>query len=263
VLGNAIDAGERVMPAQHGGTYGWGDALSISAECDYAHDSFISWGWTDQQEYAGRFVPLPSPLLSRNLGKPTGANGDIVMIGHAMRAFNPRLDFVPCSLEYRRRKPRFIGALLPEVAARLRYRPYHLPETFEDSTWLNGIYPRLPIVEGLLDEAMLAAKLVVLDHPGTTLAISLAANIPTVACWDRDLWPLARQAEPLFNQLEDAGILFGEPEAAAAQVNAVWPRVQDWWNEPGRQEVRRAWCHRFARASTHWQFDWLTKLSSI
>lgn len=263
VLGNAIDAGERVVPAQHGGTYGWGDALSISAECDYAHDSFLSWGWTQQQGYAGRFVPFPSPLLSRNLDRHTGANGDVVMIGHAMRAFNPRLDFVPCSLEYRRRKKRFIDALAPDVVRHLRYRPYNMAETFEDDIWLKRTHPTIPIIKGALDQAMLASKLVVLDHPGTMLAVALSANIPTIAFWDRDLWPLAAQAKPLFDQLEQAGILFGDPEPAAAQLNAVWPRVRDWWHEPRRQEVRRAWCHVFARTSRHWQFDWLKNLPSL
>jgi putative transferase (TIGR04331 family) len=117
-------AGERLVPSQHGGAYGWGDGLSMNAEADYVHDAFITWGWTEQRDYTGRFERLPSPLLSRNLGRhrPTGR--------HRVRRlrmihFNPRIDFTPCPRGCRRQKPRFVDHLEAHVVDNLRYRPEH------------------------------------------------------------------------------------------------------------------------------------------
>jgi hypothetical protein len=263
MLGCAIDAGERVVASQHGGTYGWGDGLSMNAETDYVHDAFITWGWTEQQDYAGRFVRLPSPLLSRNLNRHRPAGNDIVFVGHAMRHFNPRIDFTPCPLRYRRQKRRFVDHLEADVADHLRYRPYNTADTIEDDAWMRQIYPRLRIVEGALEPAMFASRLVVVDHPGTMMAVALAANIPLIAFWDRGAWPLARQAKPLFAALEQAGILIRDPERAAAQVNGAWLQVEQWWRDPLRQKARAAWCERYAWAERTWTLYWLRELARL
>jgi hypothetical protein len=263
ILACAIDAGERLVAAQHGGTYGWGDGLSMNAETDYVHDAFITWGWTEQQDYAGRFERLPSPLLSRNLGRHRPAGNNIVFVGHAMIHFNPRIDFTPCPLRYRRQKRRFVDHLDAHVVDHLRYRPYNTAATIDDDAWMRQIYPRLRIVEGVLEPAMFASRLVVVDHPGTMMAVALAANIPLIAFWDRDAWPLARQAKPLFAALEEAEILFHDPARAAAQVNAIWPHVEEWWRDPLRQKARAAWCERFAWAERTWVLYWFRGLARL
>jgi putative transferase (TIGR04331 family) len=263
MLGCAIDAGERLVPSQHGGTYGWGDGLSMNAETDYVHEAFITWGWTEQQDYTARFERLPSPLLSRNLGRHRPTGNDIVFIGHAMIHFNPRIDFTPCPLRYRRQKRSFVDRLDAGIAGQLRYRPYNTANTIEDDAWMRQIYPRLRIVEGALEPAMFASRLVVVDHPGTMMAVALAANIPLIAFWDRDAWPLARQAKSLFATLEQTGILFHDPERAASKVNAVWPQVEEWWRDPLRQRARAAWCERFAWAERTWVLYWLRGLARL
>jgi putative transferase (TIGR04331 family) len=263
MLGCAIDAGERLVMSQHGGTYGWGDGLSINAETDYVHDAFITWGWTEQQDYAGRFVRLPSPMLSRNLGKHQPVGNDIVLVGNAMTHFNPRIDFVPCPMLYRRQKRRFVDGLAAHVIDDLRYRPYRKAKTIDDEAWMRRLYPNLRMVDGILEPALFASKLVVIDHPGTTLIVTLAGNIPTIAFWDREAWPLARQAKALFTGLEEAGILFHDPDRAAAQVNVMWPHVAEWWHDPVRQKARTEWCERFAWAEPLWLLYWFKGLARL
>jgi putative transferase (TIGR04331 family) len=58
------------------------------------------------------------------------------------------------------------------------------------------------------------------------------------------------KAKPLFAALEQAGILFHEPERASAQINAVWPHVEQWCRGSVRQQARAAWCERFASGRT-------------
>jgi putative transferase (TIGR04331 family) len=103
----------------------------------------------------------------------------------------------------------------------------------------------------------------VLDYPGTTLAEVLAANIPTICFWDKQQWLLSAQAQPLFDQLEAAGILFGRPEDAAAQLNAIVPDIEAWWHAPDRQRARARWCQEFARADRYWLLKWLKAFATL
>ena len=77
-----------------------------------------------------------------------------------------------------------------------------------------------------------------LDYPGTTLAEVLAANIPTICFWDKQEWLLSPLAQPLFDQLRAAGILFSRPEDAAVALNAVFPDIEAWWHASERQRAR-------------------------
>ena len=61
----AYEAGEKIVATQHGSWYGTVSSATISHMVEYAHDTFLSWGW-DQHLYKGHYIPLPSPLLNRH-----------------------------------------------------------------------------------------------------------------------------------------------------------------------------------------------------
>jgi putative transferase (TIGR04331 family) len=264
ILGHAVEAGERVVALQHGGVYGWAAIDWLHATNEYAYDTFASWGFTEHGDYRGRFFPLPSPMLSSIRNAPRNPSGDIIMVGAFMYGVLPRFDCYPPMMDYRRAKRRFIGRLSDGAAARLRYRQYPSRHTFSDTEWLRRFFPDLRTIEGdVLIEALSRSTLVVLDHPSTTICQTMAGNIPTIGYWDWNAWPLARQAEPYFAGLERAGILFRTPDAAADQVNAVWQRAQEWWNEPQRQRARLLWCEQFALFDKHCWLSWLRRLPAI
>ena len=89
---------------------------------------------------------------------------------------------------------------------------------------------------------MLACRLLVLDHHGTTMLEALAANVPTVMFWTREAWPLTPESEALLDVLARAGIWFGTAEEAAAKVNQVWEDPVSWWRSAAVQDARRAYC---------------------
>jgi hypothetical protein len=263
VLACAAEAGERLIAVQHGGVYGWAAFMSTYGETEFYHDAFLTWGWTAQEDYDGRFVPVSSARLGRHLKRWKKSDGTIVFVGRSMDAIWPRIDFFPPAIEYRRWKRHFLSALDPEIFTQLRYRPYLAQETLEDAVWLRRFFPTLKIVEGHLDPVMHASRLLVVDHPVTTFATALAANIPTVGFWDHDAWPLARQAEPVFEELKRAGIIFHDPKRAAASINETWSDVEGWWADPDRQRARELFCERYARTSRWWLFDWLRVLRTL
>ena len=259
----AREAGQRVISVQHGGNYGWGGVVPTEGEAEYSNDRFVTWGWTAQENYPGRFRPMSSPMLSLNIGKARETTAEMILIGASMVAFNPRIDFYPESLSYRRNKAVFIEALGRDLQASLRYRPYNCPNTFDDADWLCRRFPDLRIVKGPLTPEMMSCRLTVQDHPCTSLSITLAANMPTICFWQPDHWPLARQAMPLFDGMRKTGMLFDDPAEAAKHIRTIWGDVPGWWRSEAVQAVRRDWCNQYARASRFWLLEWLWKLPSL
>jgi len=225
VMAMAHHHGERLVGAQHGGIYGTARAMMPGAETEYRYHGFLTWGWTAQEDYQGRFVPVPAPELSRIAGRHRERDGRLLFIGGSMAVHGTRPGWLPKPqhyLGYRRAKLDFLGSLAPEARASVAYRPYRRNlQVLRDEDFVRARFPGLPLVDGPLDPALLACRLAVIDHPITTMLAALAGDVPTVLYWDPEAWPLARQAEPLFQGLRDAGILHHRAAAAAEQVNRV------------------------------------------
>ncbi|CUW38047.1 conserved protein of unknown function [Magnetospirillum sp. XM-1] len=263
----AHERGERLVSVQHGGIYGTAKAMMVGAETEYPYDAFLTWGWTAQEDLAGRFVPIPSPALSRLAGRRGEDDGRLLMVGGAMLVHGTRLGWLPKPthyLEYRRMKTAFLGGLDPTPLAAAHYRPYRRkPEVLRDEDHLRQRGFSLPLVEGDLDPALLSCRLAVIDHPITSMLAVMAANVPTVLLWQAEAWPMARQAEPFFAELRRVGILHHDPAAAAAHVNRVWADVPVWWNDPDVQAARRRFAERYALTSRFWWWNWLKVLARL
>jgi putative transferase (TIGR04331 family) len=262
-LAQAAEAGERIVAVQHGGSYGWSASVPLLAEVEYRHDAFVTWGWRAHDDYDGNFAPLPYPLLSRNLGAHRPTDDHMILVGAVMYSFNPRFDLYPDMLRYRPRKREFLSALPQHVRAMVRYRPYYLDDSFDDAAYLRRIFPDLKVHEGDLVATLMRIKLAVLDHHTTTLAITMAANVPTVCFWDESAWPVGRTARPHFDRLKRAGIVFDTPKDAARHIAAIWPHVQEWWAGTAVQSARRDWCREFARSSRIWPLHWMKGLAAL
>ena len=105
--------------------------------------------------------------------------------------------------------------------------------------------------------------MLVLDHPGTTLNVAMAAQVPLICFWDRAAWVLTTTARPYFEALEKANILFEKPEDAAEWINTVSNNLDDWWASNEVKEARKNWTMQFGLAKKTWWFDWLQILSKI
>jgi hypothetical protein len=263
ILAHAVAAGERIVGVQHGGVYGTAALAAYAPDLEYCYDTFVTWGWTKHAAYDGRFLPLPSPMLSRFAKRRRSTGRDLILIGTVMPQFNPRFDYSANPLDYRSWKRRFVSGLTSAVRSDLGYRPDQSEYSIADADWLRRHFRDLPIVQGDLQQAMSSCRLVILDHPGTALAEALAANVPTICFWNREQWLLSPAAQLLFDQLRQADILFDQPEAAAAQVNAVVPNIESWWQMPERQRTRAEWCHSFARADRDWLAQWLRAFATV
>lgn len=264
VLAHAQEAGERLIGSQHGCGYGACLTVPWAAEGEYKYDGFISWGWKQQEDLEGRMIPLPSPLLSRTMNRHVPRSNQLIFTGARIFLPDARFGNRPQPTQwfnYRYMKRQFIDALSTDTREELVYRPYlKAPETMRDIGYLELFFAKLPILRGPMDGKMLECKLLVLDYPGTSMNIGMAANVPMVSYWDPQAWPECRQAKPLNDALRKAGILHDDPESAARHINHIWDDVPGWWNSKDVQQARNDWCRQYARASRVWWWHWIVAL---
>lgn len=239
--------GNRLMYVQHGGNYGQVRVICDTALVEYSQHAFGTWGWSEHAGSRGNFIPLPYPQIARLAGRWHGKRGPhMLFVGTEMPAYQYRLDAHPTPLQmvqYREDKQWFFEALDRALQSRTFYRPYFdVPGTLQDATWLLPRFPRVRLCTGPLTPQMLACRLLVLDHHGTTMLEALAANVPTVLYWTREAWPLTPESEALLDVLARAGIWHATAEEAAAKVNQVWEDPATWWRSTAVQDARRTCC---------------------
>lgn len=267
VLAHAFENGEKLVCNQHGSSYGTNRSLSRASEADYKYHAMLTWGWNEQEDLEGNFVPLPSPLLSGYRDRHRFEKETMVFVSSPIDVRGHRLNDAPTPsqwLEYRRLKLSFIDVLAARCRDRLLYRPYvRVVARLRDQEIITARWPAIPILEGDLHAELLCCRLLALDNPGTTLNIAMAANIPTVCYWPPEYWEMTRPAKPYFNALRECGILHDSPESAARYINKIWDDLPQWWSSPDVQAARRSWADRYARTSRFWWLDWMRALAKL
>ncbi len=262
-LAHAADKDERLVCTQHGGN-GFLKVAVNSSEVESKQEAYLSWGWRSREGFEGKIVPLPSPFLSGYASRHRRKEDTLYLIGSELRIFGYRLDtyYQPGqAIAARRDRRSFLAALPPHLFAATRYRPYPRAQgTVPDEPYFTAAFPDLRICRGPLEPQLLTGRLAVIDHPSTTLMVTLAANMPTIAFWDPGVWTMTEEAAPLFDGLRDAGLVFDDGPAAAARVAAVWDDIDAWWGSGEVQRARRAFCARYAAADRFWLLHWMSAL---
>jgi putative transferase (TIGR04331 family) len=257
-----MEEGAKLIGLQHGGSYGSARYNPLEEHEVRVSDEFWSWGWGQGQTC---IRPMPSPKLSLLAAKRRSYNPKIKNYILFVGNNNPRYHYRTWSYhianqgnEYIGWQIKFLNDLQSDIREKLIYRPYPT-----DYGWclINRLKDKCPDVNiddrhTSYDEMLSKASLVVCDMNVTTIAESLAADIPTIAFWDRQRNELRPEAEPFFQILRDAGILYHDPAAAAAAVNQKWPKLQEWWKQPEVQQARDQFVSQYAYHSADWEREW-------
>lgn len=263
---SALAAGEKLVSMQHGAGYGTTCNNCWSAEFEYPYHAFLTWGWTDHKGYLGNFIPLPSPLLGRFKNKHREKKPELAIVGtkidlRDVRMIGPRpIEWIKC----RESRVEFINELPGRVREKAVFYSYTRGVSdLEDEHYIRQFHPRLNVRYGGLDQEMLGSRLLVLDWPGTTLNIAMAANVPVVCFWDPEICRFVDSARPYFENLSECGILFDTPDAAADHIDRIWDNVGDWWGSSEVQNARNNWSLQFARTQTFWWWRWAKVLAHL
>lgn len=263
----AFEAGEVQFSIQHGGGYGIHKIFPLAPQGEYLGGPFITWGWMRHGEYAIKALPLPSSKLSRLFKKRKNStlSSDIFFVGADMNPNVLRVHSKPNGmqwLDYRQEKVEFIDALSRMTRRRVIYRGYP-NSSVRDAEFLSEKFFDLRVLSGSakeFDKKLLSASLCIIDHPITTIHISLAMNIPTIMFWNPKHWTFCDEANSYFEELAQVGILHSSGREAAAFLEANLDRLDIWWGDKSVQSARLRWCRQYAHVSSNWVRDWLNAL---
>jgi len=258
--------GGQVIGIQHGG--GYGNFVNCMAERveRSIFDYFITWGWEDKSLCPT--IPLPSPYLSILMDTHKKKSDDIIYIGThgALYMFCYQSYYIPEYVhnKYYNLKKIFFNGLCAMARKRLLYRPYPHEYGWNEKARVRDIMPEVRFSGSY--KAILEIRhcsLVVIDHPATSLLEALRMNVPTILFWDDAQCPMRSEAQPYFQLLVDAGILYYDASRAARKVNEIFNDPMKWWRDEKVQSARLKFCDRFASARKDWQKIWIKEVGKI
>jgi putative transferase (TIGR04331 family) len=263
----AMSKGARLLGCQHGGGYGLWRRAPETAELKIV-DRWFGWGWPSSNPVV---APLPNPKLSElnkhdywsNVGERHGLL--LVATEHPMYPY--WLLSIPLGdqyEEYIRWRIRFSNALSGNPRRNLVLRLFP-----DDQGWQQAARMQKSIPSVQLDdhsepflERLRAVRLAVFDHPTTTFLEALAYNTPSVLFWNAKHWEVRTDALPYLQQLRDAGILYDNPEDAAAKASQIYENPSTWWLSESVQQARKNFTNRYARGSDDWLREWSLQLDT-
>jgi len=263
----SAEQGALLLGAQHGGNYGSPHDFPSEDHEIAITDKFYTWGWEKNGAQTKLVTNLPPPKLS--LIKAIGADNrkDGILLALTTRSrYLVRLPFdIEAAVDRIGRYPRLVAALSETSRHKLTVRTFEIEHGWYIAERWRDILPRVHIETTAVPflDSLQQYRLYVCDHQGTTYAEALAANKPTILFWNYVLNPLRPEAEKYFECLKTAGILYDSPEAAANAINIVYPDVENWWNNPERQEARQYFCEHFARTAPHTIDLWAKEFNTL
>jgi hypothetical protein len=256
-LGRCADAGRPLAFSQHGGTYLQARVNPQERLERRPGSVFLSWGGT-----GSGVRPLPSPYLSELRDRHRGGERVLLVEGITPPdAYLIRFTTTPQGNQGYRHGEQLAEFARSVVGVKPRLFLKRFPAFIggaERDPVLAGLPHRPPATQRTAARLMMTSGVVVVPYPDTPFIESLVIGAPTVGIWEDRLWKMRDDAEAPFEALRAAGVVFSDARAAAAHVDRVYDRADEWWRSAEVQAARRAFLERFALTG-----DWLAEWSAF
>ena len=244
-----VDKGSPLFIGQHGGNLG--SALWTSSEDHEVaiSDRYITWG-----SYNGNPKQYPLGIIKNLYGKiwKYDCSGELLIINNMTPRYSYVMSSIPIASKQRKisikKQFEFVDHLSQNITTQLKVRIFNPDWGWcQTERWKNK-FPniKLDLADKPLKNSISKSRLIIVNCNGTVLLETLSMNIPTIIFWDPNLNEIRPSAQPFFNKLASAEILFYNPEDAAKKVNQIWDNVNDWWFSNKTQEARKIFCSKFA-----------------
>lgn len=255
-----------LMGVQHGGNYGSLSPLQSEDHETAIVDRYYSWGWK-RSGCKASVIPVSSPKLSGriSLGADNQKDG-ILYVATAEPRYLLQFPFtVEKFSDYLNWQSLFAETLPLEIRRSLRVRLHREDLGWDMAQRWEHNYPEVSIETWDINflESLKNCRIYVCDQLSTTYAEALSLNKPSILFWNPDTNAVRPEAQAYYDQLLAVGILYNTPKGAAEAVVKVYDDVEEWWNEPNRQLVRKDFCNRFARSSLNAAAEWSEEFKSI
>lgn len=264
-----VERGAKLVGTQHGGHYGtarWYDSEDHERRI---YDRFYSWGWTADRQPAN-VTPLAAAKFNGAVSKVrSDPRGSVLLTTFMWPRYAYRAFSAPVAswrvLQHLEEQFRFVQALSREAREVLTVRLFPNDRGWGQRERWAERFPKVQCYQGPKKflHQLNECRLLVTTCTSTTHLEGFAADFPTLLFWDPNVFELRPSAQPYFDRLARAGILFTTPEAAAERVNDIVRDPLGWWKQPTVQRAKNTFCERYARTSPHWRREWKGELLSL
>jgi putative transferase (TIGR04331 family) len=241
------ETGTKLIITQHGGGYGTCKFMSNETHERDIADYFLTWGWKDKDKKAIPFYFIKQ----RNKTFSYQPKGRILLISVSYPRWSYALFSVPLSrqsLDYFETTFQFLKSLNKETLDLISFRLYY------DRGWgerqkIKELFSTLHVEDITVpyEQSIKNSRLCLCTHNATTFLEIFQMNVPTLIYWNPKYFELRKEAQPYYDMLVNAGIMYYSSEQCAAKVNEVYKNPMSWWMTQKVQEARKDFCNQFAR----------------
>ncbi len=255
-----VERGTKLLCHQHGGGYGV-DLKHAQEEFEVrVSDRFYTWGWGGNQH--GSVQPLSAPNF--RLGRQKKQYILLNCVAYPLHVLRVHFQPMPGRIES------LVGDTVSfttnlKNSLDLLVRPY-----FQDYGigMEQAIRTASPIVQ--FDEErpnsltrFAQSKLVVHNYLGTSYLETLYLNVPTICFYDPEIYDFRKEAKPLIQALENAGVIHRSGASAAFFVNKMDGNIDVWWESNHVQSARRMFVDKYAKFSMAWVEQWREEFMTV
>jgi hypothetical protein len=250
----------KIIIPQHGSYYAT-IKKHFLREMEHNFTFFITWGkkWFSYLDRKNIINFLPSPHLSSLANSYAFKDQkDILWVTGAHLKGGDGLEYLYGTevLKYIEKKINFhkyIDVKLKEFIVCKALKP--TLEQFCDK--LQNILGAKYVTDGTAIERMYDAKVLFLDHYGTSFYEAMSMNIPVVLGFFECVPLFTEDAVFIFQKFEEVGVVYKTPETAAHFLNELYYKdIKKWWNDEKIQSVRKEFLEKYANNKPYF-WPWL------
>lgn len=257
-----VQRGAKLVSAQHGGGCGTLKFNEIEKHEVEVSDHFLSWGWKNTID---KVIPL---YMNKNMNVSFCPQGKILMIGTSIHKYPCIMFAAPVGsliLEDLKKQMDFLNRLGEKLKNLIVYRLYY-EIGWDEEQRLRDKFKWLKfekMTDGGLEKSLSESRLALVTYNATIFMETFSQNFPTVMLWDQRYWENRPAAEPYYQRLVDAGILYYDAEKCAARVEEIYEDPMKWWMQKDVQAAKNLFCAAFARRSADIVGEYIKTLKNI
>lgn len=237
---------------QHGSNYGTYKSYENWPEFTTC-DKFLTWGWSS--DTFNQVVPCFNFKISSFRSQGYDQDGGLLLVQRGPGSRDGPQDRYFEHMRYQNFTTKFFQSLSSEVKKKstIRLHAGSIHYGTKDVEIWNKVSEGATLDYGSSSiwNYIKKSRLVVFSYDSTGMLESLALNIPTIGFWMGGLVHNTKEAVLYYQELKNCGIVYDDPELAAAAINMNWEDLESWWNEPLRQKAIKDFCSNFSKKSKH------------
>jgi putative transferase (TIGR04331 family) len=264
----ACSNGSKMVIIQHGGMYG-ANKFSLIQEYELMIcDKFLTWGWEDDSSF--KIVSShATKLIGYKSRKRRKFQSRITFIAFEMPLHSYWLASMPVGpqvIDSALSSLEFIKSLNLKLKRLLIVRPYQTDYGLNAHALFGELLPHQQILCGedeTFIQAIAKSRIVVTNYNGTTYIQTMALNVPTVVFWNKDLWEIDLRYTDIFNELNQAGVLFYSVQECAEFLNLNFETIEEWWSSEKVQISVKNFLNIFGNVNSNSLVAFAKQIASI